>query len=158
MMITTPYWSSFTIAYAKQEIKWIQNSVRLIQKIWIFVPFLLLFMILVSDRVYILWVGARVSVPFKLTVAMACFVLISTSNMIYSSFINGIGKIKLNLIFSVISMVINIPLSYFFGKVMGWGSMGVIASTCFCLLYAFPFLPIQYNKLINNRARGIWNK
>lgn len=157
-IIITPYWSSFTEAYAKKDFEWIKKSVFNIQKIWLLIPLSLIGMIFLSNWFYKFWVGDKVLVPISLSVAMALYFALLSYNMIYSNFINGIGKIKLNLIFSLISMIINIPLSVYFGKYLGWGPTGVILATCFCLLYALPFLPIQYNKLINNNASGIWNK
>jgi len=55
-------------------------------------------------------------------------------------------------------MIINIPLSILFGKYLGWGSTGVVLATCFSLGYSVILRPIQYHKLINNTATGIWNK
>jgi Na+-driven multidrug efflux pump len=78
--------------------------------------------------------------------------------MIYVNFINGVGKIKLQLYTSIITMIINIPLSIFFGKYLGWGPAGVVLATCCSLIYAVILRPIQYFKIINNTAKGIWNK
>lgn len=157
-IIITPYWSSFTEAYSKNDLVWIQNSVKSIQKLWYLIPLGLIFMVFLADWFYYLWVGEKVKVPLDLSIAMACFILFFTFNMIYVSFINGVGKIRLQLITSVISMVINIPLSIYFGKYLGWGSTGVIWATSFCLLYTLPLWPMQYRKIINQKATGIWNK
>ena len=157
-IIITPYWSSFTEAYSKKDFEWIKKSVSNIQKIWLLIPVGLIGMVFLADWFYNLWVGDKVIVPFSLSMAMALFVAMLTFNMIYVNFINGIGKIKLQLFTSLISMSINIPLSIYFGKYMGWGSTGVILATCFSLLYCVVLWPIQYHKLINNRATGIWNK
>lgn len=157
-IIITPYWSSFTEAFHKKDFEWIKKSVSNIQKIWLLIPLCLIVMVLLSDRFYYFWVGNKVIVPISLSIVMAVYIALLSYNMIYSNFINGIGKIKLNLIFSIISMIINIPLSIYFGKYLGLGPTGVVLATCFCLIYALPFLPIQYNKLINGKAYGIWNK
>lgn len=157
-MITTPYWSSFSEAFAKNDISWIKKSVSKIQKLWFFIPIFIIFLVLMSDIFYRFWIGDKVYVPLSLSISMAIYVCIISFNMIYSNFIYGVGKIKLNLIFSLISMIINIPLSIFFSKNLDLGPKGVILATCFCLLYALPFLPIQYFKIINGKANGIWNK
>lgn len=157
-IIITPYWSSFTEAYAKKDFEWIKKSVSNIQKIWLLIPFGLLGMLYFSDWFYQFWVGDKVKVPIQLSIAMAFFVILVTFNMIYVYFINGVGKIKLQLVTSLISMTINIPLSIYFGKYLGWGPTGVILATCFSLVYSVILRPIQYYKLINNTANGIWNK
>jgi hypothetical protein len=35
---------------------------------------------------------------------------------------------------------------------------GVILATIICLLPSAIWSPIQYSKLVNQKARGIWNK
>ena len=114
-------------------------------------------MVFLSDWFYHFWVGDKVTVPVNLSWSMALFVLLMTFNMIYVNFINGVGKIKLQLITSLISMTINIPLSIYLGKYLGWGATGVILATCVSLCYSIILRPIQYYKLINNSATGIWN-
>lgn len=157
-LIVTPYWSSFTEAFAKKDFDWIKKSVANIQKLWFLVPVGLLLMLLLADWFYLIWVGDKVIVPMHLSFAMAFFVAIMTFNMIYVFFINGVGKIRLQLLTSIISMLINIPLSILLGKYLGLGTTGVILATCICLLYTLPVWPMQYRKIINGRATGIWNK
>lgn len=157
-IIITPYWSSFTEAFAKKDFEWIKKSVYNIQKLWLLIPGGLIGMIFLADWFYKFWVGDKVTVPLQLSMAMAFFVLLLTFNMIYVNFINGVGKIKLQLMTSLISMIINIPLSIYLGKFLGWGTTGVILATCFSLGYSVVLRPIQYYKLINNTAKGIWNK
>ena len=156
--IITPYWSSFTEAYAKKDFIWIKKSVSNIQKIWLLIPFSLVGMFFFTDWFYIFWVGEKINVPNGLSIAMVLFVTLTTFNMIYVNFINGVGKIKLQLITAIISMLINIPLSIYLGKYMEWGTTGVILATCFSLGYSVILKPLQYHKIINNKAKGIWNK
>lgn len=157
-IILTPFWSSFTEAYSKKDFEWIKKSVSNIQKIWRLIPLALIGMVYFSDWFYKLWVGENVEVSLQLSMSMALFVLLSSFNTIYVYFINGVGKIKLQLITSLISMTINIPLSIYLGKYLGWGSTGVILATCFSLGYSVILFPIQYHKIINKTATGIFNK
>ena len=157
-LILTPYWSSFTEAFAKKDFEWVKISVNNIQLIWLIIPAALIFMLLFSDLVYSLWVGEGVHVPFKLSLAMAFYVLLLTFNMIYVNFINGVGKIKLQLIVSVFVMILNIPLSVFFAKYLNLESTGVILATNSFLLITVILWPIQYRKIIKNKATGIFNK
>ncbi|QXP56900.1 MATE family efflux transporter [Cellulophaga sp. HaHa_2_95] len=157
-IIIAPYWSSFSDAYAKREYNWIKKSVQNIQRIWLVIPFLLGIMLLISNWFFKLWVGDTVKISYTLSISMIVYVLFMTYQMIYVQFINGIGKIKLQLIISIISILINIPLSIFLSKFMKLGLSGVILATSFSLLISVILWPIQYKKLINGTARGIWNK
>ena len=157
-IITYPYWSSITEAYTKGDIKWIKVSVKNIQKMWLLVPIALGVLIVLSDWFYNLWVGDKVEVSFGLSLAMALYALLITFNMIYASFINGVGKIRLQVYMSIFTMIINIPLSIFFAKFLELGLSGIMLATCVSLLMQAIIWPIQYYKVTNDRASGIWNK
>lgn len=157
-IVIAPYWSSFSDAFAKNDYEWIKKSVMNIQKLWFVIPLTLIFMFSFSDWFYMIWVGDKIYVPRHLSLTMALFVLLVTFNMVYVNFINGVGKIKLQLYSSLVSVILNIPLSIFFCKYLDWGSTGVILATCFSLGYSVILRPVQYYKIINGRASGIWNK
>ena len=72
-------------------------------------------------------------------------------------FINGIGKIKLQLIISIVTGILNIPLSIFFARFFQLGSAGVILGTIISITPFIILIPIQYKKIINKQAYGIWN-
>ena len=156
-IIINPYWSSFTDAYARNDIQWIKNSVNTIQKLWFIVPVGLTVMILLANKFYYFWVGDEVEIPISLSLSMALFVLLHTFNQIYNQFINGVGKIKLHVFISIATIIINIPLSIFLAKNLGFNLSGIILASCICLLFKIVLLPIQYHKIINNKAKGIWN-
>lgn len=157
-MVVTPYWSSFTEAYVKKDYTWIRTSVKNIMKIWLIIPFLLFFMVLISGWFYHIWVGDKVNVPFMLSVSMAFFVLLLTFNVIFVFFINGTGKIRLQLYLSVCMALVNIPLSIYFARSLDMGLKGVILATVCCYIPGVILMPIQYLKIINKNDVGIWGK
>lgn len=157
-IITTPLWSAYTEAYVKKDFDWIKKATTKTYKLWAFAIAGLVIMLVVSDYAYFFWVGDKVVVPFLLSTIMAIWVLLSTSTMVFSNFLSGISKIKLSLWHSILVGIINIPLSYFFAKNLGMGSAGVILASVICVLPRAIFQPIQYLKIINGTATGIWNK
>lgn len=157
-IIISPYWSSFTEAFTTGDYEWIKNSVNTIQKYWLLIPLILIGMVFISDWFYYLWLGDKVKVPLDLSIIMAVYALLTTFNMIYVNFINGVGKIKIQLITALLSIIINIPLSIYLAKYLELGSTGVILATCFCLGYSVILRPLQYYKIINMKAEGIWAK
>jgi len=158
LIITTPYWSSFTEAYVKDDINWIKTAVIRLLKIWCLIPLLLIIMYLFSDYFYFIWVGDNVKVPKIMSMLMASFVLLYTFNAIFTQFLNGVGKIQLQMYSALFSIVINIPLSIYFAKYTSLGVSGVILATCISLLVYAVLRPIQYWKIINKTAVNIWNK
>lgn len=157
-ILLTPYWSSITEAYAKGELEWIRNAMKNLIKFMYGILLIIGLLILCSSKAYELWLGDKVEIPFKLTLAMGLFFVITIYYAPFNFFINGIGKIRLHMITFLIAAIINIPLSIFLVKVTGMGVSAVILATCICVLPNLIMFPIQYKKLINNRAKGIWNK
>lgn len=157
MVIVTPFWSAITEAYIKKEYTWIKKSINKLVQIWTFVVIVIILMLTISQWVYKLWIGDKVYIPFFLSAAWAFFILIQTLNTIFVHFINGTGKIKLQMILAIIMAVVNIPLSIFLARFVGLGVVGVIGATITTQIIALYFVILQYNKLIANRAHGIWN-
>lgn len=157
-IIVTPYWSSFTEAIVKKEFDWIKTSIKNIVRIWLIIPVLLCIMLLLSDWFYNIWVGDKVIISMGLSLSMALFVLLFTFNSVFVFFINGTGKIKIQLYLSLFTAALNIPLSIYLAKNLNLGIKGVILATVLCYLPAILLIPLQYYKIINNKAIGIWNK
>jgi O-antigen/teichoic acid export membrane protein len=153
-----PFWSAFTEAFHKKELDWIKNSTRKLIGIWFIATLATVLMLAVSQPIYQLWIGNKVVVPFALSLSMAFYVTISNWNSIFVSFLNGTGRIRLQLYSSIIIGFLNIPLAYVLVKYLHWGSAGVVAATSICLFIGSVWSPIQYSKLINNTATGIWAK
>lgn len=157
-IIITPFWSAFTEAYVKKDIKWIKNSMQKLTYIWAILSGLALIMLCLSNFAYKVWIGSAVNIPLSLSIGMLLFVVIIMWNNVFVVFINGVGKIRLQFYSALIESLVNIPLSILLAKYFNLGSLGVILATSICLLPGAIWAPIQYYKIINNRAHGIWAK
>lgn len=157
-IIVAPFWSAATDAYTKGELGWIKRTVRKLVKIWVFVAMALLIMLIFSNKVYLLWLGDKVTIPFFLSAAWAFSIAIQSLNTIFVQIINGTGKVKLQMIIGSIAAVFNIPLSILLAKYFGLGVTGVIGATITIQLLVFTFFQVQYHKIVNNNIHGIWAK
>lgn len=157
-ILVAPFWSAFTEAYASKDMLWIRKSVSTVQRIWLLVPLGLLVMILASDWFYKVLLVGSVRIELGLTLSMALYAALITFNMLYVTFINGVGKIQLQVIVSVLVMILNIPISVYLAEYIGIGSSGVILGTVICLVVPMFLWRIQCYKLINETAQGIWNR
>lgn len=157
-IITTPYWSAYTEAYVKKDMAWIKQATVKIIKLWLLIVIAIGGMLFLSDFAYSIWVGDRISIPFNLSLVMAIWVVIGTSTMIFANFLAGVDKIQLSLYHAIFVSIVNIPLSIYFAKNLGMGSMGVILATVLGMLPRAIFQPIQYWKIVNGKAKGIWNR
>ena len=157
-IILTPYWTAFTEAYHKQEFDWIIKTVKRLEKAWLVLVLGVIIVTLICNYIYLLWLGEKVKVDYKISISMALFIIITTLTNIYVYVINGVGKIKLQLITSVIIGLLNIPLSIFFAKNLGLGVSGVMYATCFCIGVTPIVNYIQYKKIVTKKDIGIWGK
>ena len=156
-IIIKPYWSAITEAYEKEDFEWIKNAIGKLTKIWCFMSFLTLLMLFCFPKVLEIWVGNKIDVSISLAIQWTLFVILQTKNNIYTFFLNGTGKISLQLITGILTFFINIPLSILFAKYYDLGVSGVLLATnCSVLLYVIT-RKIQYKKIINKRAYGLWN-
>jgi Na+-driven multidrug efflux pump len=83
---------------------------------------------------------------------MAIFIIISIWNNNYALFVNGIGKIKLQMYTAIIAGIINIPISVYFAKSLHYGSGGVILGTVVSLSIFAIVGPIQTYFLLKDKA------
>ncbi len=157
-IITDTYWSAYTEAFIKKDFAWIRRVTGNLAKGWIGVLLVLALMLVFAKDFYRLWVGADVIIPFQLSAMTALFIAIYVWYIIFIIFINGTGKITLQLYVSVAVAVLNIPVSIFFASFLGMGTAGVILGSCVTYLPGAIIAPIQYHKIINSRDTGIWGK
>jgi O-antigen/teichoic acid export membrane protein len=155
-IVTTPLWSAFTDAWTKGDIPWIKKIINKMLTFWYVMTILTIFMLLVSRSAYYFWIGDTVKIPFILSFSIALNVIIIGWNTIYVQFINGVGKLRLQLLSGIFGTFITIPLAIYLGK--KWGISGVVFSSCLLGFINTGWTYIQYNKIINKKAFGIWNK
>ncbi len=156
-IISAPFWSAYTEAYVKREYDWIRKTVRSLIRTWKFLVLASILLLLISKPFYAMWVPG-IEVPFRLSFFMFLFVIILSWGNIFVIFINGVSKVRLQLIVSTVGAILNIPLSYFFAVNCGLGTAGVILASTISIGYGPILAPIQYRKLMAGTATGIWNK
>ncbi len=144
IILITPFWSAATEAYTKGDFQWIRKSVRNMLKCWFGLVFLSILMLLLSGWVYKIWVD--MSIPVSLSALMLLYVSIVNWNNLFAYFLNGIGKIQIQLYCAIASGIIFIPLALFLGKL--YGVNGICLTMCVSLLVSSIALPIQYKSII----------
>jgi len=157
-IILTPMWSATTEAFALNDFSWIKNSVKKLQQLGFSLIFILLIVLFFSDKIYFLWVGNRVHIPFKVSLLVSIGAMMYVLTGVYVAFQNGIGKIKLTLIFTIVSTLLFFPIAFLFGKFFNMGFIGILIAAIVCDLPMKYIQIVQYYKIIQNKAKGIWNQ
>jgi O-antigen/teichoic acid export membrane protein len=156
IIIIMPFWSASTDAYIKKDFFWIQSSLRKLLIVFFGSLVLLILMLLFSNIFYKFWVGDSVKVPFSLSVVVALYVALFNWSNTFIYFVNGIGKIRLQLYATVVVAVFYVPFAVYLGKTMGIN--GVVLASAISLIPTSILMPIQCVKLYKEKATGIWNK
>lgn len=155
-IIMAPIWSAITDAYTKRDYPWIQHQMKILLKIWIGIVICVILMLIISEPIYNFWIGDTVNIPFQLSLLMGIYVIITTWSNIYAFFVNGVGKIRIQMYCSTASCIIFFPLTLWLAPKMG--VTGILLAMNIVLIFSAILLPIQYKKIINNTATGIWQK
>lgn len=157
-IILAPFWSRFTHEYEVNNKDWIRHAMKKLVLIWLAFSLLAIVMLLLANYAFGLWLNNKVDVPFNLSFAVMIFSILSNWNNIFAFFLNGVSKIRLQLVAGIVAGVAVIPLSLFLAKNCHLNTLGIVYATIIVMSIGSILLPIQYHKIINKKATGIWNK
>lgn len=155
-LIVAPMWSATTDAYERGEIEWIRNTMKRIRKILFMAILILVVMTVASEWVYKIWVGEEVEIGFSISFWMALYTAILIISLAYSNFLNGLGKLRLQTINTVIVAFLFYPVCRILG--LEYGVPGVLMGMCILNFSGLVLNIIQFHKVIEGKARGIWEK
>lgn len=155
-LFLSPVWSAATDAYAKNDIQWIRKSLNKLRYMLLFVLMIVIVMVLLSDLVYKIWIGTEVEIPFKLSAITGFYVFIILYSLVYSSFLNGMGKIRLQALNICCVAIAFYPICSLLGK--QFGVSGIVLGMCMVNIPGAVLNRIQIAKLLDGKAFGLWNK
>jgi O-antigen/teichoic acid export membrane protein len=160
-ILLTPLWSSVTNAYTNKDFVWLKTTMKRLNMISLLVIAGIITMIFFSDFVFKIWLGkqqaADVKIPFTLTILMALYSIMNVFIAPYSYFVNGTGKLKLTMLFSIIGIALYFISIYLFGHKFT-NSSGVLIAILIPYLLFTIVQPIQAYKVMNQKATGIFNQ
>ena len=156
-VVCMPFWNATTDAYQRNDMEWIRKATKKLRLITIGFLFCLVVMILLSDTIYAIWIDRQTVIDIKMSIVMAVYIFILIYSMRYSYFINGIGKLRLQLYFTAAAAILFIPIAYLTTQ---WSHDIIWFMIVMCLVNIPGLIVnrIQFSKLINGKAKGIWNK
>ncbi len=156
-VICMPFWNATTDAYERGDMNWIRRATKKLNVMTVGIFCGMVVMVLASNYIYNIWIGRGTNIDIKMSLAMATYIFILIVSMRYSYFINGIGKLWLQLIFTTSAAVIFIPLAYIVNY-LTHNIIWFIAVMCVVNIPGLIVNRIQFHKLINGKASGIWVK
>ena len=155
-VICMPFWNATTDAYERGDMEWIRQATRKLRLMTIGIMICMTIMVVLSPWVYAIWIG-DIDIDMKMSIVMAVYIFILIYSLRYSYFINGIGKLRLQLIFTTTAAILFIPLAYLTTL---WSHNIIWFMVVMCLVNIPGLIVnrIQFSKLIKGQAKGLWNK
>lgn len=153
-IVCMPFWSATTDAYERGDMEWIRKAHQKMGLLIFLFGVGITFMVAISPWVYSIWIGDEVVVPLGMTVLMALYIFLLIISMCYSYFLNGIGALRLQMYMTVMAVVF-IPLAWWVSSVthdINWFMLVM----CLCNLPGIITNIIQFSKIMNGTATGIW--
>ena len=152
-----PIWSATTEAYVKKDFAWIKKTVSYSKKICYATIIIGCVMFLLSQNVYKLWLGTgSITIHYTTTGLILLYTSFEMLYKIYGTIINGIGKVYAQMVITGIVAIVYIPLAYFLGN--KFGLTGVLIANVIVFVINFIWSKVQCLMLLDNTAKGIWNK
>lgn len=157
VLVLNPFWSAFTHAHTRGDFAWMRAMIRRLERLYCAVALpVVALMAVCAPWFYAVWVGSSVTVPAAITLAVAAYVLLYTLSNIYMYLINGIGKVRIQLIIYVAFAMVAYPLMN--AACARWGIPGMLAVPAAVYLAQAIAIRTQLHLIITQKATGLWNK
>ena len=155
-IILSPMWNAYTDAYVKGDMVWIDKTFNQALKLWGLSVLGGIVMLAGCQIFYHLWVGDKVTVPFTVSLSTLIYVCSFNLNNCVTYLINGLNKIRVQIITSLVFTSLYIIVVFTLRKQLG--IEGVVLSmagsyACMAVIHLY-----QCKLLIKNKAKEIWNK
>ncbi|MGA0557729.1 lipopolysaccharide biosynthesis protein [Larkinella sp. VNQ87] len=151
-IIQTPLWSAFGQAYHTNDAAWIRKTLTRTKQLWLLITAGQIGLILVADFVIPLWVGRTFVLPTTLTVGMMLYYAVYTYGSIHVNLLNGIGKVRLQLVAAIASALLIVPLTYVLVEWLQLELLGVLIAIMICSFYSVLIAPFEAKTVINRMA------
>ncbi len=161
-IIASPFQVAFTEAWTIKDMAWVRRTVKSLFNIWLGLLFLAVFLYFISDTFFEMWIGKEkmetIVISDRLKISQLIYFLLFALGGVFNMFINGVAKVSVQMYTHIIGAIIFIPITYFFINYLHWGIESVVIGGIIANFYYPIIAPIQYYKIVANKARGVWNK
>lgn len=156
-MMMMPLSAAITDAYVKDDYSWMKGIIKRISKVSMLLSVLSIVVLALSPVVFYLWFGDKLEISWLLRIFMSAYFILNIWTTPYSSFISGVGKMNVAMVLSLVKILVYIPVAILLVKILG--TSGIMLAII--LINTIPnniIYTVQYNKIVNRTATGIWNR
>lgn len=150
-IVIMPMWSAYTEAAIRKDIMWIEKSMKKINMFTIVISIGVIIGIFLFEPFASIWLGTKLEYGRPLICIVAFYMIAQMFANNYSSFLCGVGNIKISVILSIIETVLNIPLSILLAQKANMRLSGIILGSLCVMLLNLVVLPNITSKWIKNK-------
>lgn len=155
-IVVSPMWNAYTDAYVKGDLAWIDGTFRKAMRLWALTVAGGALMLALCGWFYGLWVGASVEVPMAVSASVWAYICMFNLNNCVTALLNGLNKIRVQILTSFVGTALYIAAVCLFGKEMGMTGIVCSMAVCYGAMAAVHFY--QCRLIIRGKAHGIWDK
>ena len=150
-IIIMPMWSAYTEAATRKDMVWIRKTMRRINLITALLSVGAIIGIFLFEPLAAIWLQKRLVYGKPLIITVAIYMIAQMIGNNYSSFLCGVGHIKVSTIISAIGAIMNIPLSIFFAQSCNMKLAGIILGSLVVMMISVIVLPIVTYRWLNGK-------
>ena len=153
-LINAPLTSAYNDAYNRNDLEWMKKIIKRQMKIYLIVILLSITLNLFSETILKYWIGEGYVYDREIIFAMTIYIIIASWNNIFSTVLGGLGLIRLGSFYTVLTGIINIPISYLYAIEFDLGVSGIIYGTVTSIAISTIVSPIQVYYFIFSRSKN----
>lgn len=153
VVLITPLYSAYTVAYTKRDILWIKQTLR--KSICFYGLFLLFICIagLLCPYFMKFWTQTDIYIPPNLIFLIAVYFVLLMFSHNFSTLVNGVGRVTETTIAVGVEAVLNVPLSIFLAVYCDMGVDGVILGSIGVMCISVIIYPYVTWKIIKEMEK-----
>jgi O-antigen/teichoic acid export membrane protein len=143
---TTPFWSLFAKNYLEKNKQFLFANFKKFNQLFLLVVIGLFILVYISPYIISIWIKDIIHMSNYLIILTAILTGLKIYVNFYILFLSGIGKLNFYITILIISLLIKIPLSYYFVD-LNFGINSVLLSSIVIVLFWAILIPFKCYKI-----------
>lgn len=146
-------WNAITHAKTQNNHIWITRAVKKLYACLIPIFLISIIIAYFFDKITFFWIGSTFSLSPLFLYLFALYTFSHCLNAIYANVLNGLSRVKIQMIAYSLAGCFNIVLSFCFVKVFALGILGIILSKTICIMFTCSLCYWDYKRYIIDKSK-----
>jgi O-antigen/teichoic acid export membrane protein len=142
----SPLWSMFAMHYLERNKEKLYSDFKKFNKFFIIIILGLFFLYVLTPFIVSVWLKENIAIPEYLVLLTTIVTALKIYVSFYTFFLNGIGKLNFYITILIISLILKIPLTYYFVD-LNFGINSVLLSSLVIVLMWTLLIPYKCYKI-----------